>query len=59
MTEQERSQKAQECLRAAKLLCRRALVNAYEGNVSVRLESSILITPPAADRPQPAAPPSR
>ena len=26
MTEQERSQKARECLRAAKLLCRRALV---------------------------------
>ena len=47
MTEQERSQKAQECLRAAKLLCRRALVNAYEGNVSVRLEGSILITPSA------------
>lgn len=47
MTEQERSQKAQECLRAAKLLCRRALVNAYEGNVSVRLEDSILITPSA------------
>ena len=47
MTEQERSQKARECLRAAKLLCRRALVNAYEGNVSVRLEGSILITPSA------------
>ena len=41
----ERAQKAQDCLKAAKLLYRRFLVNAYEGNVSVRLDDSILVTP--------------
>ena len=43
----ERAQKAQECLKAAKLLYRRFLVNTYEGNVSVRLGDTILITPSA------------
>ena len=33
----ERAQKAQDCLKAAKLLYRRFLVNTYEGTVSVRL----------------------
>ena len=43
----ERAQKAQDCLKAAKLLYRRFLVNTYEGNVSVRLGDTILITPSA------------
>ena len=43
----ERAQKAQDCLKAAKLLNRRFLVNTYEGNVSVRLGDTILITPSA------------
>ena len=43
----ERVQKAQDCLKAAKLLYRRFLVNTYEGNVSVRLGDTILITPSA------------
>lgn len=43
----ERTQKAQDCLKAAKLLYRRFLVNTYEGNVSVRLGDTILITPSA------------
>ena len=43
----ERAQKAQDCLKAAKLLYRRFLVNTYEGNVSVRLGNTILITPSA------------
>ena len=43
--EQQRAQRAQDCLKAAKLLYSRFMVNAYEGNVSVRLGSSILITP--------------
>ncbi len=41
----ERALKAQDCLRAAKLLYRRFLINTYEGNVSVRLGDTILITP--------------
>lgn len=36
---------AEDCLKAAKLLYARGMVNAYEGNVSVRLGDSILITP--------------
>ena len=43
----ERAQRAQDCLKAAKLLYRRFLVNTYEGNVSVRLGDTILITPSA------------
>lgn len=43
----ERAQKVQDCLKAAKLLYRRFLVNTYEGNVSVRLGDTILITPSA------------
>ena len=43
----ERARKAQDCLKAAKLLYSRFLVNAYEGNVSVRLGDTILITPSA------------
>ena len=43
----ERVQKVQDCLKAAKLLYRRFLVNTYEGNVSVRLGDTILITPSA------------
>ena len=43
----ERTLKAQDCLKAAKLLYRRFLVNTYEGNVSVRLGDTILITPSA------------
>ena len=43
----DRMQKAQDCLKAAKLLYSRFLVNAYEGNVSVRLGSSVLVTPSA------------
>lgn len=38
---------AQDCLRAAKLLYARGMVNAYEGNVSVRLGETLLITPSA------------
>ena len=38
----ERARKAQDCLKAAKLLYSRFLVNAYEGNVSVRLGDTIL-----------------
>ena len=41
----ERTLKAQDCLKAAKLLYQRFLVNAYEGNVSVRLGDHILVTP--------------
>ena len=44
----ERARKAQDCLKAAKLLYSRFLVNAYEGNVSVRLGDTILVTPSAA-----------
>ena len=43
----ERAQRAQDCLKAAKLLYSRFMVNAYEGNVSVRLGDSILVTPSA------------
>ena len=43
----ERARKAQDCLKAAKLLYSRFLVNAYEGNVSVRLGDTILVTPSA------------
>lgn len=39
--------KALDCLKAAKLLYARGLVNVYEGNVSVRLKDTILITPSA------------
>ena len=38
---------AEDCLKAAKLLYARGMVNAYEGNVSVRLGDTILITPSA------------
>jgi L-fuculose-phosphate aldolase len=38
---------AEDCLKAAKLLYARGMVNAYEGNVSVRLGETILITPSA------------
>jgi len=37
--------KARQVLAAAKLLYERNMVNAYEGNVSVRLGDSLLITP--------------
>ena len=43
----ERARTAQDCLKAAKLLYSRFLVNAYEGNVSVRLGDTILVTPSA------------
>jgi len=38
---------AEDCLKAAKLLYARGMVNAYGGNVSVRLGDTILITPSA------------
>ena len=34
-----------ECLKAARLIYTRGLVNAYEGNVSVRVGDSVWITP--------------
>ena len=40
-----RIQAAADCLAAAKLLYKRHLVNAYEGNVSIRVGDSIFITP--------------
>ena len=43
----DRNEAARDCLRAAKLLYARNMVNAYEGNVSVRLETTLLITPTA------------
>lgn len=44
---EHRAQRAQDCLKAAKLLYSRFMVNAYEGNVSVRLGDTLLITPSA------------
>ena len=43
----DRKEAALDCLRAAKLLYARNMVNAYEGNVSVRLGQTLLITPTA------------
>ena len=43
----DRDAAARDCLRAAKLMYARGMVNAYEGNVSVRLEKTLLITPSA------------
>jgi len=40
-----RAETAAEVVRAAKLLYARGLVNAYEGNVSMRLGETLLITP--------------
>ena len=40
-----RIQAAADCLAAAKLLYSRHLVNAYEGNVSVRMGDTMFITP--------------
>lgn len=41
----QRQQAAQDCLKAAKMLYARGMVNAYEGNVSVRVGGALLITP--------------
>ena len=43
----DRNAAAADCLRAAKMLYQRGMVNAYEGNVSVRLGDTLLITPSA------------
>ena len=43
----DRNAAAKDCLRAAKLMYARGMVNAYEGNVSVRLGDTLLITPSA------------
>ena len=43
----DRMQKAQDCLKAAKLLYSRFMVNAYEGNVSVRLAYLMMVRPSA------------
>ena len=43
----DRDAAARDCLRAAKLMYARNMVNAYEGNVSVRLGDTLLITPSA------------
>ena len=41
----QRQQAAQDCLKAAKMLYARGMVNAYEGIVSVRVGGALLITP--------------
>ena len=41
----DRDSACRDALRAAKLLYARGLVNAYEGNVSVRIGETLLITP--------------
>ena len=43
----ERAQRAQDCLKAAKLLYSRFMVNAYEGNVSMRVGEAVYVTPSA------------